>query len=72
MKISYFPETDTLYIDLASRPSSESQEIAEGVVVDFDDAGRIVGLGIDQASKLLDLSEVQFNKLPLDAEKISA
>ena len=72
MKIKYYPESDSLYIDLASRTSSESQEVADGVVVDYDDNGHIVGLGIDEASKILDLNELELSKLPLDIQKISA
>jgi uncharacterized protein YuzE len=36
MKFNYYPETDSLYIDLAERPSVDSQEVAPGVVLDFD------------------------------------
>lgn len=64
MKISYYPETDSLYIDLARRPSSESQEVADGVVVDYDADGKIVGLGIDEASRILNLAELELDKLP--------
>lgn len=68
MKISYYPETDSLYIDLTDRTSSESQEIADGVVVDYDEEGKIVGLGIDEASRILNLSELELNKLPLQKQ----
>jgi len=64
VKISYYPETDSLYIDLARRPSSESQEVADGVVVDYDADGKIVGLGIDEASRILNLAELELDKLP--------
>lgn len=43
MTLTYYPETDSLYIDLAERPSAESREIAPGVVVDFDAEGKLVG-----------------------------
>ena len=42
MKLNYYPQTDSLYIDLAERPSIDSVEVSEGVVVDFDSAGNIV------------------------------
>jgi len=51
MKLQYYPETDSLYIDLNTRPSAEPREIADGLVVDFDAEGNIVGVDIDQASK---------------------
>jgi len=36
MKLKYYPDTDSLYIDLSEKPSVSSQEISEGVVIDFD------------------------------------
>jgi len=72
MKLEYFADTDTLYIDLSRKPSTDSQEIADGVIVDYDENGQIVGLGIDQASKILNLNELELSKLPLKNQKISA
>jgi uncharacterized protein YuzE len=43
MKLEYFAETDTLCVDFADRPSVESREV-EGVVIDYDAAGAVVGL----------------------------
>lgn len=65
MKLNYYPETDSLYIDLSSRPSVESQEVSEGVVLDYDAEGNIVGIDIDHASRKLDLSEVVANHIPV-------
>ena len=65
MKLHYYPETDSLYIDLSAAASSDSRESAEGLVADFDDAGYIVGFDIQHASKRLDLSEVAIDHLPL-------
>jgi len=49
MKLNYYPETDSLYIDLSSRTSVESVEVSEGVILDYDDAGNLVGIDIDEA-----------------------
>ncbi len=65
MKLHYYAETDSLYIDLNSRPSADSHEIAEGLVVDFDAEGNIVGIDIDHASKKLDLSTLETEALPV-------
>jgi uncharacterized protein YuzE len=65
MKFNYYPETGSLYIDLSEKTSSDSQEIAPGVVVDFDAQGHIVGIDIDHASKIIDLSRLETNSLPL-------
>jgi uncharacterized protein YuzE len=37
MKISYYPETDSLYIHLSEKESTESLEISEGIVADYTD-----------------------------------
>ena len=55
MKLNYHPETDSLYIDLSERPSSESKEISEGIVLDYDLNGRLVGIDIDNASNKVEL-----------------
>jgi uncharacterized protein YuzE len=67
MKLDYYPDTDSLYIDLSSRPSVESQEVSEGVVLDYDAAGNLVGIDIDHASRKLDLREVITNRTPISA-----
>lgn len=64
MKLHYYPETDSLYIELNERPSSDSHEVADGVVANFDDAGNIVGLDIDHASQKLDLRSLETVALP--------
>ena len=51
MKITYDQETDTITIRLKDIPISESDELQEGVVADFDNEGNIVGLEIFEASK---------------------
>jgi len=63
MKIQYFPETDTLSIRLNTQPSLESEEIAPDVVVDFDEAGGVVGIEIDLASTKVDLNNFDLQGL---------
>lgn len=64
MKLSYYKETDSLYIDFSGKSSVESREISEGVVLDYDEDGRLTGIDIDQASAILDLKELVVNHLP--------
>jgi len=64
LRFHYDPEADSLYIDLADRASTESTEVAEGVVLDFDAAGRLVGIDIDHASQVVDLSKLEAEGLP--------
>lgn len=72
MKLNYYPETDSLYIDLSSKPSMESVEISEGVVLDYDDAGNIVGIDIDNASRKINLNEIILNKIPAQLQSITS
>jgi uncharacterized protein YuzE len=67
MKLHYYPDTDSLYIELKSSPGAEAREIVEGLVVDFDSQGDVVGLDIDHASRKLDLSKVETIALPVIA-----
>ena len=71
MKLNYYPETDSLYIDLSEKESSDSYEIVEGVVVDYDAKGNIVGIDIDNASSKVELDQLLINKLPFKKEVIA-
>ncbi len=64
MKLHYYPETDSLYIGLKSVPGFQAREIVEGLVVDLDANGDVVGFDIDHASSKLDLSKVETIALP--------
>jgi uncharacterized protein YuzE len=72
MKLNYYPETDSLYITLSSKPSKESVEITEGIVVDYDEEGRITGIDVDNASHKIDLKEITLSKIPILFQSISA
>ena len=65
MKFHYYPETDSLYIDLAEKPSADSREVVPGVVLDFDAHGNLVGIDIDHASKIVNLTRLEAESLPV-------
>jgi uncharacterized protein YuzE len=71
MKLNYYPDTDSLYIDLSHRPSVESREISEGVVLDYDESGNVVGIDIDNASLKVDLHELMVSKMPFTTQTIT-
>ena len=72
MRISYYPETDSMYIDLSEKKSSESVEISPGVVLDYDNEKNLVGIDIDNASLKLDLKELVLSKIPTEKQTIAA
>ncbi len=71
MKLNYYPETDSLYIDLSEKSSAESREISEGVVLDYDAEGNLVGIDIDNASTKVQLKELTLRKLPAEIKAVA-
>lgn len=67
MKLHYYPETDSLYIELRSEPGADTRIVADGVAADFGADGALVGLDIDNAAKSFDLSRVETVALPVAA-----
>jgi uncharacterized protein YuzE len=65
VKLHYYPETDSLYVEFQPRPSVDTREIAPDVRLDLDEQGRPVGLDIDHASRILDLETLDTVGLPL-------
>jgi len=65
MKISYDPETDSLYIHLSETPSIDSDEVVDGVVMDFDGNSILVGIDVQHASQRVDIRSISLKHLPL-------
>ncbi|MGH7595319.1 MAG: DUF2283 domain-containing protein [bacterium] len=65
MLFQYFPDSDMLYIKLAAKVSTESEEVAPGIVFDFDEHNRVIGIEIEDASTLVDLSRLEVSALPI-------
>ena len=72
MKLNYYRDTDSLYIDLSSKPSADTREISEGIVLDYDADGNIAGIDIDNASRKIDLREIILSKIPAEVETLTA
>jgi uncharacterized protein YuzE len=67
MKLHYYPETDSLYIELKAGPGVQTREVSDGLNVDLDAKGEVVGFDIDFASKRSDLSTLETIALPAGA-----
>jgi uncharacterized protein YuzE len=67
MRLSYDPKTDSLYIHLTERPSIESDEVANGIVLDFAEDGALVGIDVQHASRQVDISRLMIDNMPFHA-----
>ena len=65
MIFQYYPDTDMLYIKLVEGVSTESEEVSSGVVLDFDERNRVIGIEIEDASAFIDLSRLEVLALPI-------
>ena len=72
MKLKYYKDTDSLYIDLSGNLSSESKEVSDGIVLDYDDKGNLVGIDIDNASAKVALEKLVLSSLPGTVETDAA
>ena len=68
MRLNYYPKTNSLSINLSEQPSVESQEISEGILLDYDTDGRLVGIDIDNASHKIDMEKLILSQLPCRIE----
>ena len=59
MEIQYDSDSDMLYIGLRSRRSVESEEVAPGVVLDYDESNNVIGIEITDGSKIADMTHLE-------------
>ena len=71
MKLNYYKDTDSLYIDLSEKKSVESREISDGIQLDYDQTGNLVGIDIDNASTKVQLNRLVLSKLPGKVETVA-
>jgi uncharacterized protein YuzE len=68
MKLKVDHQADALYLTLGERPASESEEVSPGIIIDFDESGRAVGIEMLHLSKRTTESDTQrllFESVPL-------
>jgi uncharacterized protein YuzE len=64
-EVSLLPETDSRYIDLSERVGVDSREVVPGLVLDLDAEEHLVGIDIDHANRIIDLSRLEAEALPI-------
>ena len=70
MKLHHYAETDSLYVEFKTGPGTETREVSDGLNVDLDGAGHVVGFDIDHASSRLELSTLEIEALPLSSYNV--
>jgi uncharacterized protein YuzE len=65
MKLNYDVATDSLYIHLIDTAATDSNEVAEGVVLDFAADGSLVGIDVQHASLKADIQSLSLLHLPI-------
>ena len=63
MEITYDPQVDMLGIILNAKLSRGAKEVAPGVVMDFDEDGKVIAIEIEHASQFTDVSAVEVKLL---------
>ncbi len=64
MKVKYFEDTDTLYIELRSSPVAETRDLDENTVIDVDASGELVAITIEHAKDRAELSQLLYERVP--------
>ncbi len=63
MKIKYFEETDTLYIEFRPDTVAETRDLDENTILDLDEDGNIVSITVEHASRRTDIPHFSFEKV---------
>lgn len=63
MKIRYFQDTDTLYIELRPANVAETKDLDENTLLDLDNMGQICGITIEHASERADIPHFSFEQI---------
>lgn len=64
MKIRYFADTDTLFIEFNDQPVAETRDLDENTVLDVDAAGNICAITVEHASKRTGIPEFSYQQIP--------
>jgi len=63
VKIRYFHETDTLYIEFRQTSVTETRDLDENTQIDLDESGNLCGLTLEHASERADLSGIDYQQV---------
>ncbi|GAB1388621.1 MAG: hypothetical protein AMXMBFR78_03250 [Rubrivivax sp.] len=63
MRLRYFEDTDTLYIELREAQVCETRDLDENTLIDVDAEGRLVGLTVEHAKNRAELAHLVFERV---------
>ena len=63
MKIQYFPDTDTVYMELTDKEVVETIDLNENTVIDLDASGNVVAITLEHARERANISEFSFQQV---------
>jgi uncharacterized protein YuzE len=63
MKIRYFTDTDTLYIEFRDHPVAETRDLDENTVLDIDAEGNICAITVEHASKRAGIPDFSYEQI---------
>ena len=63
MKVQYFQDTDTLYIEFKAAEVAESKDLDENTVLDLDQGGNICGITVEHASQRADIPRFSYEQV---------
>lgn len=63
MKLRYFEDTDTLYIELRDAAVADTRDLDESTLIDVDDKGRLIAITIEHAKDRAELAHLVFERV---------
>lgn len=63
MKIKYFQNTDTLYIEFRTAEIAETRDLDENTIIDLDSAGGVCAITVEHAKERADIPRFSFEQI---------
>jgi len=63
VKVKYFSDTDTAYLEFSKNTISETKDINDDILLELDSSGNLVGMTIEHAKAKANLDEVSYQQM---------
>ena len=71
MKVKYFQDTDTLYIELRATEVAETRDLDEDTLLDLDASGHVCGITVEHAKNRVDFPSFSYEQIPARPSPVS-